>query len=582
MSWNDDRENYLYIDKRLCPKCGGDYAMVYEPYENKNGSRICGFICVDCGHAETKDSQQLFALYTGKNKTDVWDLDNDYDIEDFHPDAQRVIRDMKSGRYFKPPKPKRVSQPKPKPQPQLQPRKPVYQTQKPVYYQPPQEVIRRPFIDYDVDEYGNVTDFNRDYESKDFRKTVGNYINKRAKGFSLNASEQFRLAYSLGEIKQHLEAVKEWTTYILRFPNNSDLATVYNNRGVDYSKINEITKSTEDYKMAIKLGYSDSEKLRKIIKNRESISMLETAKRYYSNKDYKNAVELYEKTISNGYDLGNNWFEYGFSLNELNKSEEASKAYSKYIAINPATASAAYHNRGNIYWDNKLYKKAYEDYSKAWSLYDQVNKNKFKFIEDRISAYEALEKAVKSYAEKNYQEAAEGFKKFKKVGLLGPYWFSYAYSLFELDIFYESVNAYTEFIDKNPDSNDIPAAYNNRAVGLFKLYKNDEGFEDYWEAYSKYPSDEKKNAVLSRIYSRSKQCDDIEQFEKALLKQRDIGISDEVDAGKFYINKNMYEKAIECFDKSYTSEAKELLEKCKKELFKEKVSDGMDDFFILM
>jgi tetratricopeptide (TPR) repeat protein len=479
MSWNDDRENYLYIDKRPCPKCGGDYAMVYEPYENKNGSRICGFICVDCGHAETKDSQQLFALYTGKNKTDVWDLDNDYDIEDFHPDAQRVIRDMKSGRYFKPPKPKRVSQPKPKPQPQLQPRKPVYQTQKPVYpqpkptvqkpiyYQPPQEVIRRPFIDYDVDEYGNATDFNRDFESKDYRKTVGNYRNKRAKGYSLNAIELFRLAYSLCEIKQHHEAVKEWTTYILRFPNDSDLATAYNNRGVNYSKINEINKSTEDYKMAIKLGYSDSEKLREIIKNRESISMLETAKRYYSNKDYKNAVELYEKTISNGYDLGS-------------------------------------------------------------------------------------------------------------------YWFSYAYSLFELNKFDESVNAYTEFIDKNPDSSDIPAAYNNRAVGLFKLHKNYGGFEDYWEAFSKYPSDEKKNAVLSRIYSRSKQCDDIEQFEKALLKQRDIGISDEVDAGKFYINKKMYEKAIECFGKSYTSEAKELLEKCKKELFKEKVNNGMDDFFILM
>lgn len=590
MSWNDDRENYLYIDKKPCPVCGGDYAMVYEPYDNKNGSRICGFVCIDCGHAETKDSQQLFALYTGKNKIDVWDLDNDYDIDDFHPDAQRVIRDMKSGRYFKPPKPKKPAQPKSQPkkpvyqQPKPQPQRPIYQqptVQKPVY-QPPQQIIRRPFIDYDVDEYGNATDFNRDYESGNFRKTAGNYKNKRAKGFPLNAAEQFRLAYSLGEIGQHHEAVTEWTTYIYRFPNSSDLATIYNNRGVEYSLINEINKSTEDYKMAIKLGYGESERLRKIIRSRESSSMLEAAKKFCSNKDYKNAAEAYEKALSYGLNLEKNWFEYGICLNEINKTDEAAKAYSKYIALYPGTASAAHHNRGNIFWSKGLYEKAYEDYTKSWSLYDQETKNKYSFIKVRINAYEALEKAYQVYNDKIYAEAAEGFERFKEVGDLGTYWFSYAYSLFELGRTDEAVAAYTKFIDKNPDSNDIPAAYNNRAVGLFKLDKRDEGFLDYWKAYDVYSSDEKRMSVLSRIYSRSKKLGNIEQFEKALTEQRVRGISDEVDAGKFYMNKMMYEKAAECFERSHTVEAEELLDKCRKKQFKEKSNTDMDDFFILM
>lgn len=54
------------------------------------------------------------------------------------------------------------------------------------------------------------------------------------------------------------------------------------------------------------------------------------------------------------------------------------------------------------------------------------------------------------------------------------------------------------------------------------------------------------------------------------------------DAGKFYMNKMMYEKAAKCFEKPHTAEAEELLDKCIKKQFKEKSNNNMDDFFILM
>lgn len=471
MSWDDEKENNLYIDKQPCPECGGNYAMVYEPYEDKNGSRICGFVCVDCGHAAIKNSKQMFSLYTGKNKIDVWDLDNDYDIYSFHPEAQRIIMDMKAGRYFKLPKPKKLGQPKPQPKTPVyeQPKQPVYQppkpsVQKPIVYIPPQEVIKRPFIDYDVDEFGYVTDFNKDYSSGDYKKTAANYKNKRTKGFSLDANEQFRLAYSLGEIGQHSEAVKEWTTYISRFPNNADIAIAYNNRGVEYSNINEIDKSTEDYKWAIKLGYSGSDNLKSIIEKRES-----------------------SKT---------------------------------------------------------------------------------------------LEAAILLFNEGKYSEVINKLEQLNKVGKLEEHLFKYAYSLYETNRTSESVDAYTKFITKNSNNTDIPAAYNNRAIAQFKLNNQAQGFADYWQAYINYQSDEKKNLVLTRIYNNSKKYYDIEQFEKVLKEQRRRGISDELDSGKFYMDRQMFEKAKECFSKINNIEAESMIKQVNKLLNKKK--NESDDIFYIM
>jgi|GEM_PF-1105119 len=412
MAWdNDDNSFSLYIYKNPCPECSGDMVMIYEPYKDKSGTRICGHVCVDCGFARYIDSQMFFPLYTGKYKRDEWVVDED-DLEDFHEDAQAVIRNMKAGRFFRMPRqrkappasrPKNTAPAKPQSRQPAQDQRTTRNTRQEQDRQSPQS--RPSQVRQDQTGSGNnpfsrqggyqaERQFSRGdpvpdnkpivfmynighlYNTGDYKGTVDACRQKLRAGSKLDREELFQYAYSLDELGMYKEAIEAWTEYLTRFRNSSDVAVVYNNRGVAYSRINDPERSTEDYRQAIAHGYIHSDKLQKIINQRESQKHLDNAKNQYRAGNYSYALSEFEAVRRLGYDLGNFWFEYGYCLSRAERTNDAISAYTKYISMDPGS-TAAYKNRGILYKKIGENKKFNVDFWYAYHLSkDQGEKTK--------------------------------------------------------------------------------------------------------------------------------------------------------------------------------------------------------------
>ena len=104
----------------------------------------------------------------------------------------------------------------------------------------------------------------------------------------------------------------------------------------------------------------------RIINGRETQKRLDQAKRQYDAGNYSAALQGYETVRSDGYDLTNHWFEYGYCLSKAERTKDAISAYTRYISLKP-DSSVAYYNRGLLYKKISEYKKYNEDYWNSFS-----------------------------------------------------------------------------------------------------------------------------------------------------------------------------------------------------------------------
>lgn len=581
MAW-DNTENLLYIHKKPCT-CGGDVVMVYEPYEDKKGARICGRVCIDCGTVISMDSQQSFGFYTGKNKKEVWDLDR-IDMREFHPIARRIIQEMKGGRYFTPPKNnnhqagannnhqlntyanrqrsnsqansgqnrnektanqqysqqnhRQYSQQYSHPSSQhySHQNSPKYSQQNESKSEPKEQRVYRSYI------YG--VDLNHLLQTKQYQQLINSYEGKLKAGYSMEKAELFWYAYSMGELQRDHDAIKIYTEYVQKYPGDPELYNVYNNRSISYDRLGMEILATQDLKQAIASGHPDSTRLRNTLKAREQASKLEKGKKLYEAAAYKEALAAYEECRSEGIDLQENWFHYAYCQQTLKDYGKALFAYENYLKLYPESANA-FLNQAKIYWQNELYEKALEKYQKAWNYYDVASRQKFNIIQTRIEVIRALLRSEEAYHNHNYASAALGYEKFKAHKDLGLYWGSYAFSLYQLERYSEAEFAYSNYMEKYPEIN----CYGTRGFIRLKLKKYDMALKDLWKGFHLSKEENGKISILKDLALAAKAANHIEQYKKILKELRSRNLADEMDAGKFFMGQKDYLDAIDCFTK---------------------------------
>ena len=117
---------------------------------------------------------------------------------------------------------------------------------------------------------------------------------------------------------------------------------------------------------------------------------------YYSLKQYKKAIEDYNKTIELDPENVIAYGRRGDAYGRLKQYESAIMNYTKAIDLDPEYAPA-YNNRANILFTTRQYEKAIEDYSKTIEL-DPENDTVYS---NRGLAYSGLEQYEKASADYN-------------------------------------------------------------------------------------------------------------------------------------------------------------------------------------
>ena len=283
--------------------------------------------------------------------------------------------------------------------------------------------------------------------------------------------DYFRLASAEDEIGLYDEAIEHYTTYL---ENNSDsiIKPALNNRGCIYYKQKDYENAIKDYNAAIK----QNDKIPLWYNNRaeayyawaESIYKedYETAQEYYQNalNDWNEALEI-DSEYEINY-LGLAWTEW-----LVDKSEETEKHLDYFIENNPDIEKLS-----KIYEENDFEFKL-ESYKIALghgiSVDDAAELLSEYSFEDVCEALEEVE----AEAEAKEAETVENEEGVSAETEEKDY-FDLAYNSTDDE---EKEKYYTIFIDNNPDSDDLPAAYNNRG----NIYERQENYKNAIEDYNK-------------------------------------------------------------------------------------------------
>ena len=283
--------------------------------------------------------------------------------------------------------------------------------------------------------------------------------------------DYFRLASAEDEIGLYDEAIEHYTTYL---ENNSDsiIKPALNNRGCIYYKQKDYENAIKDYNAAIK----QNDKIPLWYNNRaeayyawaESIYKedYETAQEYYQNalNDWNEALEI-DSEYEINY-LGLAWTEW-----LVDKSEETEKHLDYFIENNPDIEKLS-----KIYEENDFEFKL-ESYKIALghgiSVDDAAELLSEYSFEDVCEALEEVE----AEAEAKEAETVENEEGVSAETEEKDY-FDLAYNSTDDE---EKEKYYTIFIDNNPDSDDLPAAYNNRG----NIYERQENYKNAIKDYNK-------------------------------------------------------------------------------------------------
>ena len=149
--------------------------------------------------------------------------------------------------------------------------------------------------------------------------------------------------------KWYKEAVKHYTEALKL---NSQLFTIYNNRGVAHRDLGDYEQAIDDYDCAIELNPDHAD-----AHNNRGVA-------YHNTGEVKHAIDDYDRAIELNPDHVNAYNNRGNARSDLGDYKCAIDDYNKAIQLKPDLAEA-YYNRGNTHRDLGDYKRAIDDYDRA-------------------------------------------------------------------------------------------------------------------------------------------------------------------------------------------------------------------------
>ena len=208
------------------------------------------------------------------------------------------------------------------------------------------------------------------------------------------------------------------------------------------------------------------------------------ANAYYNSKQYELAASDWEKVLSLVPNYCIDDFCFAYAESEIDKNEEAKEHYTIFIKNNPNSQnlSAAYNNRGLIYGEQEEYESAIKDYDKAIRLNDTTSL----YYSNRAETYywwaESIRNEDCETSDIYYKNAVDDWNRALEFDENHEIdYFGLAYAESEIDKNEEAKEHYTIFIENNPDSDNLPYAYNNRGL----IYKAQKDYEHAIDDFNK-------------------------------------------------------------------------------------------------
>ena len=204
---------------------------------------------------------------------------------------------------------------------------------------------------------------------------------------------------------------------------------------------------------------------------------------FYCLKEYKKAIENYNKAINLGLDNSNFYSKRGESYYHLKEYEKSIEDYSRAISLNPNNA-VYYKRRGDSYYNLKEYEKAIEDYSRAISL----NPNNATYYNKRGKSYYDLEK---------YEKAIEDFSRAISLNPNNDtYYNNRGNSYYNLKEYEKAIEDYSRAISLNPNDDTY---YKRRGDSYHNLKEYEKAIENYTKVISLNPNKAKELILNGKI-----------------------------------------------------------------------------------
>ena len=222
---------------------------------------------------------------------------------------------------------------------------------------------------------------------------------------------------------------------------------------------------------------------------------------------YEESLAAYDKARAINPDYALAWQGRGVSLHKLNRDAEAIAAYDKAIELNP-DAAAAWNNRGVSLEKLNRYEEAIASYDKALEL----NPDDAEVWDDRgfsLAQLNRYEESLASYdkaivinpnhvqawphrgdALRNLNRYEEAIASYDKALELNPdyalAWHNRGFSLRNLNRYEEAIASYDKALEINPDD---ALAWHNRGWSLHNLNRYEEAIASYDKAIELKPDD---------------------------------------------------------------------------------------------
>jgi tetratricopeptide (TPR) repeat protein len=204
-------------------------------------------------------------------------------------------------------------------------------------------------------------------------------------------------------------------------------------------------------------------------------------------KQYAEAVPLFERATQLAPGDFDAWFQLGYSQAELGRWQEALVAYDRALTITPSSA-ASWTNKGNALYSLKRYAEALAAYERALAIDDTLAirwtgkgsaLNGLKRYDEALMAYEhaltldpsfVLAWISKGRVLENVGRYAEALPAYERATSLAAdsaeYWNDRADALRKLGRHEEALTAYSRALELSPS---LIIAWNNKAISLRAL-----------------------------------------------------------------------------------------------------------------
>ena len=161
-------------------------------------------------------------------------------------------------------------------------------------------------------------------------------------------------------------------------------------------------------------------------------------------KDFKHAAEAYEQSSLLDPEYSYTWNNWGISLRELGKDDEAMDKYKEALKHKPKDSYASF-NWANLLASLNRYPEAIEKYEMASKIYPQDADIRYNW---GISLYNW---GNSLFDQGNHEKAIDRYEEaVKYVPNDASIWFNYGLSLFELQRYEDAIQKYQKAVEYNP------------------------------------------------------------------------------------------------------------------------------------